>query len=159
MSRAERIAALKAASKERVLILDGSWGVMFQKRGLSELQCVGHLQARPPSVHGDQDGVQTRRRPEELNPLGTVSGTDCDPVARTDAVPGLKRGSDRSSLPLAVQLSATPPQNTTRVVSHFLADRSTPFITGTSAWRAPRNGQASTSTLAARPSTPRRSRG
>ncbi len=36
MTRQERIAALKAASKERVLILDGSWGVMFQKRGLTE---------------------------------------------------------------------------------------------------------------------------
>ena len=36
MTRTERIAALKAASKERVLILDGSWGVMFQKRGLGE---------------------------------------------------------------------------------------------------------------------------
>ena len=34
--RAERIAALKAAAKERVLILDGSWGVMIQKRGLAE---------------------------------------------------------------------------------------------------------------------------
>ena len=36
MTRSQRIAALKAAAKERVLILDGSWGVMFQKRGLSE---------------------------------------------------------------------------------------------------------------------------
>jgi len=36
MTRADRIAALKQAAKERVLILDGSWGVMFQKRGLSE---------------------------------------------------------------------------------------------------------------------------
>ena len=36
MTRQERIAKLKAISKERVLILDGSWGVMFQKRGLTE---------------------------------------------------------------------------------------------------------------------------
>ena len=36
MTRQERIAALKAAAKQRVLILDGSWGVMFQKQGLSE---------------------------------------------------------------------------------------------------------------------------
>ena len=36
MTRQERIAALKAAAKQRVLILDGSWGVMFQKRGLTE---------------------------------------------------------------------------------------------------------------------------
>ena len=36
MTRQDRIAALKQAAKERVLILDGSWGVMFQKRKLSE---------------------------------------------------------------------------------------------------------------------------
>ena len=36
MTRAERIAALKQAAKERVLILDGAWGVMVQKRGLTE---------------------------------------------------------------------------------------------------------------------------
>jgi 5-methyltetrahydrofolate--homocysteine methyltransferase len=36
MIRSERIAALKAAAKERILILDGSWGVMFQREGLTE---------------------------------------------------------------------------------------------------------------------------
>ncbi len=36
MSRADRIAALKAAAAERVLVLDGSWGVMIQKYKLSE---------------------------------------------------------------------------------------------------------------------------
>ena len=36
MTRTERIAALKAVAKERILILDGSWGVMFQREGLSE---------------------------------------------------------------------------------------------------------------------------
>jgi len=36
MNRAERIAALKAAARERVLVLDGSWGVMIQKEGLGE---------------------------------------------------------------------------------------------------------------------------
>src|SRR5436190_23813850 len=36
MTRQERIAALKAAARERVLVLDGSWGVMIQKRGLAE---------------------------------------------------------------------------------------------------------------------------
>ena len=41
MTRQERIAALKAAAKERVLILDGSWGVMFQKRSLSEADYRG----------------------------------------------------------------------------------------------------------------------
>ena len=36
MTRTERIEALKAAARERVLVLDGSWGVMIQKRGLAE---------------------------------------------------------------------------------------------------------------------------
>ena len=41
MTRQERIAVLKAAAKERVLVLDGSWGVMIQKRGLSEADYRG----------------------------------------------------------------------------------------------------------------------
>ena len=36
LTRAERIAALHAAAKERILVLDGSWGVMIQRRGLDE---------------------------------------------------------------------------------------------------------------------------
>ena len=36
MTRTERIAALLAASRERVLVLDGSWGVMIQREELSE---------------------------------------------------------------------------------------------------------------------------
>ena len=41
MTRAERIAALQAAAKERILILDGSWGVMIQRRGLAEADYRG----------------------------------------------------------------------------------------------------------------------
>ena len=40
-ARAGRIAALKAAAKERILILDGSWGVMIQRCGLSEADFRG----------------------------------------------------------------------------------------------------------------------
>jgi len=36
MTRQDRIAALKTAARERILVLDGSWGVMFQREGLSE---------------------------------------------------------------------------------------------------------------------------
>ena len=36
--RSERIEKLKQISRERVLILDGSWGVMFQKRKLGQVQ-------------------------------------------------------------------------------------------------------------------------
>jgi len=41
MTRNERIEALKAAAKERILILDGSWGVMIQRRGLEEADFRG----------------------------------------------------------------------------------------------------------------------
>jgi 5-methyltetrahydrofolate--homocysteine methyltransferase len=41
MTRTERIAALKAAARQRILILDGSWGVMIQKRGLAEADYRG----------------------------------------------------------------------------------------------------------------------
>ena len=36
MTRTERIAALHQAAKKRILVLDGSWGVMIQRRGLDE---------------------------------------------------------------------------------------------------------------------------
>src|SRR5277367_4886965 len=40
-ARTRRIAALKAAARERILILDGSWGVMIQRRGLAEADYRG----------------------------------------------------------------------------------------------------------------------
>jgi 5-methyltetrahydrofolate--homocysteine methyltransferase len=41
MNRAARIEALKQAAKERILILDGSWGVMIQTQNLSEADFRG----------------------------------------------------------------------------------------------------------------------
>ncbi|MGA0605388.1 homocysteine S-methyltransferase family protein [Phenylobacterium sp. VNQ135] len=56
MTRAERIAALKAAAKERVLILDGSWGVMIQKRGLAEADYRGErFKGAPGELRGNND--------------------------------------------------------------------------------------------------------
>jgi 5-methyltetrahydrofolate--homocysteine methyltransferase len=56
MTRQERIAALKAAAKERVLILDGSWGVMIQQRGLDEADYRGdRLKDHPGQLKGDND--------------------------------------------------------------------------------------------------------
>ncbi len=40
-ARAARIAALKTAARERILVLDGSWGVMIQRRGLTEADFRG----------------------------------------------------------------------------------------------------------------------
>ncbi len=56
MTRQERIAALKAAAKERVLILDGSWGVMIQKRGLEEADYRGErFRTAPGELRGNND--------------------------------------------------------------------------------------------------------
>ena len=56
MTRQDRIAALKAAAKERVLILDGSWGVMFQKRGLTEADYRGdRFLDHPGQMKGNND--------------------------------------------------------------------------------------------------------
>ena len=56
MTRQERIAALKAAAKDRVLILDGSWGVMIQKRGLAEADYRGQRFAdHAVQLKGDND--------------------------------------------------------------------------------------------------------
>ena len=41
MTRADRIKALHAAAKERILVLDGAWGVMIQRRELSEVDFRG----------------------------------------------------------------------------------------------------------------------
>jgi 5-methyltetrahydrofolate--homocysteine methyltransferase len=56
MTRTERIAALKAAAKTRVLILDGSWGVMIQRRGLAEADYRGERFADlPGQMKGNND--------------------------------------------------------------------------------------------------------
>jgi len=41
MTRADRIQALHAAAKQRILMLDGSWGVMIQRRELEEADFRG----------------------------------------------------------------------------------------------------------------------
>ncbi len=56
MTRQERIAALKAAAKQRVLILDGSWGVMIQRRELDEADYRGEaFKDAPGQLKGDND--------------------------------------------------------------------------------------------------------
>ncbi|WP_309604544.1 homocysteine S-methyltransferase family protein [Phenylobacterium sp.] len=56
MTRTERIAALKAAAKERVLILDGSWGAMIQTRGLVEADYRGErFKDHPGQLKGNND--------------------------------------------------------------------------------------------------------
>ncbi|HEY7899787.1 MAG TPA: homocysteine S-methyltransferase family protein [Caulobacteraceae bacterium] len=55
-ARAERFAALQRAAAERILVLDGSWGVMIQREGLSEAEFRGEAFADHPSpLKGDND--------------------------------------------------------------------------------------------------------
>jgi 5-methyltetrahydrofolate--homocysteine methyltransferase len=69
MTRQDRIAALKAAAKERVLILDGSWGVMFQKRGLDEADYRGdRFQDHPGQMKGNND-ILCLTRPDIVGEL------------------------------------------------------------------------------------------
>lgn len=68
-SRAERIAALKAAAHERILILDGSWGVMIQRRGLAEADYRGQRFAdHKVQLKGDND-VLCLTRPDIIADL------------------------------------------------------------------------------------------
>ncbi|HEY3799163.1 MAG TPA: homocysteine S-methyltransferase family protein [Caulobacteraceae bacterium] len=55
-ARRARVAALKAAAKERILILDGSWGVMIQRRGLAEADFRGaRFAEHAVQLKGDND--------------------------------------------------------------------------------------------------------
>ena len=56
MTRQERIAALHAAARERILILDGAWGVMLQRKGLTEEDFRGdRFKAHNHPLKGDND--------------------------------------------------------------------------------------------------------
>jgi 5-methyltetrahydrofolate--homocysteine methyltransferase len=79
MTRAERIAALKAAAKERILILDGSWGVMIQKRGLAEADYRGErFKDHAVQLKGDNDILCVTRRDiiAELHEAYFAAGAD-----------------------------------------------------------------------------------
>jgi 5-methyltetrahydrofolate--homocysteine methyltransferase len=56
MTRSERIAALKAAARERILVLDGAWGVMIQRADFTEAQFRGERFAdHPDPLKGNND--------------------------------------------------------------------------------------------------------
>ena len=55
-ARQRRLEALNAAVRERVLVLDGSWGVLIQGRGLQESNYRGErFRDWPQDLKGDAD--------------------------------------------------------------------------------------------------------
>ena len=79
MMRQDRIAALKAAAKARILILDGAAGSMFQQRKLGEADFRGARFADHPSpLQGDND-LLCITRPDvvgELHDAYLAAGAD-----------------------------------------------------------------------------------
>ncbi|MBI1340337.1 5-methyltetrahydrofolate--homocysteine methyltransferase [bacterium] len=69
MTRTDRIAALKAAAKERILILDGSWGVMIQRRGLDESDYRGERFADHPGQMKGNNDILCLTRPDIVSDL------------------------------------------------------------------------------------------
>jgi 5-methyltetrahydrofolate--homocysteine methyltransferase len=56
MNRSERIATLKAVARTRILVLDGSWGVLLQKKGLAEDDFRGErFKDHPLPLKGNYD--------------------------------------------------------------------------------------------------------
>ena len=69
MTRQERIAAMKAEAKERILILDGSWGTMIQRLGLTEEDYRGErFRDYPGQMKGNND-ILCLTRPDVVEDL------------------------------------------------------------------------------------------
>ena len=69
MTRQDRIAALKAAAKQRILILDGAWGVMIQRRGLAEADYRGERFAdHPGQLKREESHARARLKHEHALP-------------------------------------------------------------------------------------------
>jgi 5-methyltetrahydrofolate--homocysteine methyltransferase len=69
MTRSDRIAALKAAARERLLVLDGSWGVMIQRRGLAEADYRGDRFADAPGQLKGDNEILGLTRPDVIADL------------------------------------------------------------------------------------------
>ncbi len=74
-----RIAALKAAAKDRILVFDGSWGVMIQRKGLAEQDFRGDRFANHPVEMKGNNDILCVTRPdiiEELHNAYYAAGAD-----------------------------------------------------------------------------------
>ena len=69
--RANRIAQLHSSAKDRILLLDGSWGVMFQRMGLEEADYRGDRfdkETYPGQMKGNND-ILCLTRPDRVSEL------------------------------------------------------------------------------------------
>jgi 5-methyltetrahydrofolate--homocysteine methyltransferase len=79
MTREARIEALNAAARERILVLDGSWGVMIQRQGLSEADFRGAAFAGHPGQLKGNNDLLCLTRPDivaELHEAYFAAGAD-----------------------------------------------------------------------------------
>ncbi|MEM5516175.1 homocysteine S-methyltransferase family protein [Henriciella sp. AS95] len=66
--RQKRIDTLKSIAKERILVFDGSWGVMFQRKGLSETDFQSDKYTLPGEQKGNND-ILCLTRPDIVREL------------------------------------------------------------------------------------------
>jgi 5-methyltetrahydrofolate--homocysteine methyltransferase len=69
MKRSDRINALKAAAKKRILILDGAWGAMIQGKGLSDVDYRGERYADHPGQMKGNNDILCLTRPDVISEL------------------------------------------------------------------------------------------
>ena len=101
-NRTDRIRHLHTAAKERILLLDGSWGVMFQRMNLSEPDYRGDQFAEanyPGQMQGNND-ILCLTRPElvtELHDAYFSAGAD---ISETNTFSGTTIAQDDYNLDL-----------------------------------------------------------
>jgi 5-methyltetrahydrofolate--homocysteine methyltransferase len=84
MNRSERIATLKAVAKQRILVLDGSWGVLLQKKGLVEEDFRGErFKDSVLPLKGDYDPL-CLTRPELITEIHDAYFTAGADIAETN---------------------------------------------------------------------------
>lgn len=101
-NRTNRLKALYAAAKERILILDGSWGVMFQRMGLEETDYRGDRFTEdkyPGQMKGNND-ILCLTRPERVTELhDAYFGAGAD-ISETNTFSGTTIAQDDYNLDL-----------------------------------------------------------
>jgi len=102
MTRQERIAALKAAAKERILILDGSWGVMIQRQNLDEADYRGARFADLPGQLKGNNDILCLTRPDIVSGLHDAYFAAGADISETNTFSGTSIGQGEYATQAAV---------------------------------------------------------